>query len=92
VKNWDKRFHPKEMVVGIEVDGKFKAYPFSELEKLKNGKLQNRFNVRDLLIEFNDKSQSAVIRNTKGNEVPSLATFWFAWYVFHPETEVYQMD
>jgi hypothetical protein len=92
VENRDNRFHPKEMMVGIEVDGKFKAYPFSELEKLKDGKLKDIFNGRELLIEFNEKSQSAVIKNRKGKLLPSLTTFWFAWYAFHPETEVYRFD
>jgi hypothetical protein len=92
VENRDNRFHPKEMVMGIEVDGKFKAYPFSELEKLRDGKLKDTFNGRDLLIEFNDKSQSAFIKNKKGNLLPSLTTFWFAWYAFHPETEVFYLN
>lgn len=32
VSEKDDRFHPKETVIGLEVNGKFKAYPFSELE------------------------------------------------------------
>ena len=29
----DERLHPKEPVIGLEVDGRFKAYPFSELAR-----------------------------------------------------------
>lgn len=28
-----KRYHPKEQVLGVEINGYFKVYPFVELEK-----------------------------------------------------------
>ena len=89
VEQRDERFHPKETVVGIEINGKFKAYPFSELEKLKSGKLKDKFQGEELTINYNRDSQSATISNNKGKELPALTTFWFAWYAFHPETAVF---
>jgi hypothetical protein len=88
----DARFHPKESVIGIEIKGKFKAYPFSELEKFKNGSLKDQFQGQELVINFNKDSRSATITNRQGEELPSLTTFWFAWYAFHPETEVYNYN
>ena len=32
----NKKYHPKEKVIGIELGKVFKAYPFSELEKVKS--------------------------------------------------------
>ena len=32
----NKKYHPKEKVIGIELGIVFKAYPFSELEKVKS--------------------------------------------------------
>jgi hypothetical protein len=89
VEHQDERFHPKEMVVGIEINGKFKAYPFSELEKLKNEKLKDKFQGEELIINYQQDSQSATISNSHGKELPALSTFWFAWYTFHPGTEVF---
>lgn len=85
----DSRFHPKETVIGIEIEGKFKAYPFSELAKLENGQLEDQFQGQDLLINYHHDSQSATIFNKHKKELPALTTFWFAWYAFHPETEVF---
>jgi hypothetical protein len=89
VEEQDARFHPKETVIGIEVNGEFKAYPFSELEKLKNGKLEDSFLGEELLVTFRPDSRSATITNKQGEELPALTTFWFAWYAFHPETAVF---
>lgn len=33
VTHFDPTYHPKAWVVGVEVDGAFKAYAFSELER-----------------------------------------------------------
>ena len=89
VEEQDARFHPKETVIGIELNGEFKAYPFSELEKLKSGKLEDSFQGQDLLVNFSPDSRSATITNKQGEELPALTTFWFAWYAFHPETAVF---
>lgn len=89
VEEQDARFHPKETVIGIEVKGEFKAYPFSELEKLKKVELKDSFQGQDLLINYHSDSRSATITNKQGEELPALTTFWFAWYAFHPDTEVY---
>ena len=28
----------------------------------------------------------------QGNALPGVIAFWFAWYVFHPDTGVYRAD
>jgi hypothetical protein len=89
VEHRDEIFHPKETVLGIEINGQFKAYPFSELEKLKNEKLKDKFQGEELTINYQQDSQSATISNSQGKELPALTTFWFAWYTFHPRTEVF---
>lgn len=89
VEKSDQRFHPKETIIGIELNGKFKAYPFSELKKVKNGFLKDEFQEMDLLINYDKKSRSATIKNKDGEELATLTTFWFAWFAFHPDTEVF---
>jgi hypothetical protein len=92
VETSDSRYHPKEMVIGIEINDKYKAYPFSELAKVKNGKLTDIFQGRELQVIYSGENRSAVIKTMEGRELPSLVSFWFAWYAFHPETEVFEAE
>ncbi len=85
----DPRFHPKERVIGLELDGRFKAYPMSELTRTK-GKTSDQFVGQTLSVEFDPASQSAQIKGADGEVMPVINSFWFAWYAFHPETEVYR--
>jgi hypothetical protein len=88
INNKDERFHPKETVLGLEIDGKFKAYPFSELKKVK-GAIRDNFNQQNNQIEFDKKHKSASIKNERGKKIPSVTLFWFAWIAFHPDSEVF---
>ena len=85
----DPRYHPKERVLGLELDGKFKAYPFAELSG-SGGEIMDRFAGRALTLRYNPKGPSARVFDARGKEIPAITSFWFAWYAFHPETEVYR--
>lgn len=88
VSHTDKRYHPKEVVVGVEVEGKFKAYPFVELAK-GTGVLEDTFQGVKLTIEYNVEARSAKVKSEKKVLLPSLTAYWFAWIAFHPESDVY---
>jgi len=88
VKNRDGRYHPKERVLGVELEGKFKAYPFAELSKTP-GVVKDRFQGRELSIHYSPEGQSARITGPDAKEIPSITAFWFAWFAFHPDTEVF---
>ena len=84
----DRRFHPKEQVIGVEINGVFKAYPFSELAK-GAGRLTDRVGGQSVRVVFDAASHNG--RIYAGDElVPSTTGFWFAWYAFHPDTLVYR--
>jgi len=85
----DDSYHPKELVIGIEINGQFKAYPFAELEKA-GSQITDNFAGENLRIYFNKQHQSGRIFDLDGNELPSVTTFWFAWYAFHPEGQVFK--
>ena len=82
------RYHPKERVIGFEQDGRFKAYPFAELAKVESP-LEDSFGGLDLVVTFDAATRSGEIRDSSGQLLPSINSFWFAWYAFHPETEVF---
>jgi hypothetical protein len=87
-----KRYHPKERVLGLEIDGTFKAYPFAELSKHGGGEIRDRVNGRDLLVSFDPVNASATAYDEKGYQLPAITGFWFAWYAFHPQTEIFTAE
>ncbi len=88
ITHFDPTYHPKAWVVGVEVEGTYKAYAFTELEK-SPGTLTDEVNGRTVRIRFNPKARSARVSDEAGKPVPSIMAFWFAWYAFHPDTEVF---
>ena len=91
VSHSSRRYHPKEQVMGIEIDGRFKAFPFIELGKT-GGAFEDTFAGQALHIVFDKEHRRASIANASGRELPGVVTFWFAWYAFHPQTEVFTAD
>lgn len=79
----------KEVVMGLEIDGRFKAYPFKELEKGAS-RFDDEFAGEAISVEFDEKNQTARVVREDGIEIPTIMAFWFAWYTFHPETEIYK--
>lgn len=89
VEAQSNQFHPKEMVLGLEIDGTFKAYPFSEIAKAKK-QVNDQLAGRHFLIQYDRQHQTAQVIGQTGKVIPSVVTFWFAWYAFHPDTLVFQ--
>jgi len=89
VKARNSSYHPKEPVLGVVLKGVAKAYPFSELSRAPQP-LKDRVGEVPVEIVFDATSRTAVAMDGEGRELPSVRGFWFAWFAFHPETEVYQ--
>lgn len=89
IKHCDPRYHPKERVIGVEIDGHSKAYPFSELAKT-DGNIIDKIGTRTIKIHYNDSHQSGIELDEDNNVPATMTSFWFAWYAFHPETAVFK--
>lgn len=90
VSQLDKRHHPKELVIGLEINGRFKAYPFSALERTR-GELRDTLGGRTLIVRFDARHRTGAVHDAaSGAEIPSVIAYWFAWYAFHPDTEVFE--
>ncbi len=85
----DQRFHNKEWVLGVQIGDVFKAYPFSELEKT-SGTVSDNVSGHRLEVLFDRESRSASARDEQGREIATVMSYWFAWYAFHPDTEVFK--
>jgi hypothetical protein len=87
VKNKSNRFHPKEKVLVVIVGNIAKAYPFSELEKVR-APLEDKIGEQEVLIKYGDGSYVAAT-DKSGKPINSFVSYWFAWYTFRPDTQVF---
>lgn len=85
-------YHPKERVLGLEVEGMFKAYPYVELNKTKEVPFYDEFNGKKYKISWNKEHQSGRIYAPEGNQLPTISAFWFAWFTFHPDTLLFRTN
>jgi hypothetical protein len=88
VREESHRFHPKEWVLGVEANGTYKAYPFTELAKAGNV-VRDRVGGRLIEIRLDPASRSAQV-TSDGKLYPSQRAYWFAWFAFHPRTDAFQ--
>lgn len=79
------------LVVGLEVDGHFKAYPFDELKK---GPARFTDTVGGVQVEvsYDDDNGTASIVPADGGELTAMILYWFAWSAFHPDTQIYTAE
>ena len=83
-------FHPKEMVLGVVIAGHSKAYPFSELKRHGRTEFEDDVGPQRVTVEWDGLNQTAAVRGHDGTTLASTMGYWFAWYTFHPETEVFR--
>lgn len=79
------RLHPKTIVIGIEVNGKQKAY---KAEALKIGETQDVFSGKKITIKKDAIGQ--ILITSEGVPLPHVSGFWFSWLAVHPNTELFQ--
>lgn len=81
----DDRLDPKDFVLGVVVNGKYKAY---HSEALKEGETKDNFSGEDIVIQKSDIGE--VSMNIGENQLQYIGGFWFSWLAVHPETELYK--
>lgn len=91
VANQSAQYQRKSIVMGLEINQHFKAYPFEELQKGPS-QFKDEYQGQDIEVHYDAQNQTARILDSNGNELPTLMAFWFAWYAFHPETDIHTTD
>ncbi len=89
VENEDLRLHPKEVIFGVEINGRYKAYTEEDLKKL--GKIEDTFNGANLIVERSESGIVTVKNKDINEDIIPVRSFWFAWFAFHPDTELYKV-
>ena len=88
VDNEDNRIHAKTVVFGINVNGEFKAY--QEKDLLDNPVIDDVVNGVNLKVERTPAGIVKITNTDSGEEIVKERDFWFAWYAFHPNTQLYE--
>lgn len=88
VRHESRRYHPKERVLGITIGDKHKAYPFAELSRTP-GTITDDIDGTTVTVRFDAEHDTAAAYTAGGEQVPGVILFWFAWYAFHPDTEIF---
>lgn len=92
VSSTSRKYHPKTWVLGWTYNGESKAWPFPELADHGAGVLEDQIGGRKVSIHFDADVPSAELRDESGKLLPATRAFWFAWYTFHPETQIFETD
>jgi len=87
VEERDDRVHPKTVIFGIEVNGIYKAYKEDDLKELKT--IEDSVGGIKIRIERDDVGIVRITNLETGEEIVKERDFWFAWYAFHPDTQLY---
>lgn len=83
-----KEFSIKTWVLGLVVNGKAKAYPVT---KLPDGKaVEGTVGGEQVSVTFHHAENRPEVRDAKGQPLPAVMAFWFAWQAFYPDTEVWK--
>jgi len=82
----DRRFHAKEMILGVEVDGERRAYLGSLIARA-GGRAEDRVAGHPIRVTFSPDHR--VFRYEVPEDVEVTEAYWFAWKAFHPDTAVW---
>lgn len=83
----DDRIHPKTVIFGIEVSGIYAAYREDDLLSL--GSIEDVVDGVTIHISRDEAGIVTILDVNTGAEIVKERDFWFAWYVFHPDTHLY---
>lgn len=84
VENRDDRIHPKTVVYGININGSFKAYRDNDITDTITDTVAGE------TITATRNDDGTVTFTHDSTPIAKERDFWFAWYAFHPTTELYQ--
>lgn len=86
----NRAYRNKELVLGVSLHGAHKAYPFKELKRHQETKFEDAVGEEPITVSWSASAKTASAFDRNGDEIPSVIAYWFAWYAFHPETEIFE--
>ncbi len=81
----------KERVIGITVRGGAKAYAIARIAR-QPGVVEDKIGDTVISIHISKEGEITAVTDDRGQSIPHIFSYWFAWQAFHPETFVYNKD
>jgi len=91
VSNQNKTLQRKARVIGLRIGDAARAYPFDALKKHTSA-IKDTISGRTIEVRFDAESNTATIYDESGAELPGFSMYWFAWYTFNPDTEIFSFQ
>ena len=91
VKAFSDALPTKERVLGLSINGVDKAYPHSELRQAP-AELVDFIGGQKVRIIWSENGQSAYALDENGEQIAAVTAYWFAWFGFHPQTQIYRAN
>jgi hypothetical protein len=88
VNTRDKSVHPKSVVFGFSLDGGSVAYTESLLQK--HGTYRHELDGVEHAVTLRDDGTVVLQRGESTASLVPIRLYWFAWYTFHPKTQLFQ--
>jgi hypothetical protein len=92
VEERNRAYKNKHLVLGVSIGDQHRAYPFDELRARGARQFKDRFAGREVTVVWSEAANSAHLLDETGAELPTVLAYWFAWYAFHPDTEIFRAD
>ncbi len=85
----DVRLRPKDKVLGIVAGGVSRAYPLEQLRR-HGDSLTETVGGRSITVGTYEGRDAGAYANWEEGPFRSVVAYWFAWTLFHPDTELWQ--
>lgn len=86
VRHRDERLHPKTWVIGLELDGRARAWPVDAIRR--QGQIREHWNGRNIVVRHRE-GLIDIVDADSGATLNGVVLFWFAWATFHPDTSLF---
>lgn len=83
----DERLRPKSVVYGFDIDGTKIAVSKALLDA--EGRVEREIAGQNVTVTMHDDGAVRLV-DARGDSHAPIRLFWFAWFTFHPETELIQ--
>lgn len=90
LEHTDHRLFEKELIYGVHLYDKAKAYPLSVLEKQRpeGGEFEDNVGGHPVRVTW-DNGNFRIYDTVADEEIVPEVGFWFSWAAFYPDTEIY---
>lgn len=79
------------LVLGLEIGGEAKAYPFGELARTA-GTIEDQVGGQAVRIRYFADAHAAQAEDRAGRALPGMTLYWGAWLAFHENTGFWRSE